>query len=76
MAGLEGRCKLLIGLGDALEARPEVAEGGRPGDMLGESIIDPIVTWRSYAERWRPVQPAAIDPVIIRLQPQTTSNHT
>ena len=40
MAGLEGRCKLLIGLGDALEARPDVIQGGRPGDMLGELPAD------------------------------------
>lgn len=40
MAGLEGRCKLLIGLGDALEAKPDVIAGGRPGDMLGKCMIN------------------------------------
>ena len=36
MAGLEGRCNLLIQLGSALVARPDICRGGRPGDMLGE----------------------------------------
>lgn len=34
MAGLEGRCNLLIQLGSALEARPDICATGRPGDML------------------------------------------
>ena len=34
MAGLEGRCNLLIQLGYALEARPDICASGRPGDML------------------------------------------
>jgi len=35
MAGLDGRCNLLIQLGSALEARPDICKTGRPGDMLG-----------------------------------------
>ena len=38
MAGLEGRCNLLINLGEAIEKRPDVCAGGRPGDMLGMSF--------------------------------------
>lgn len=34
MAGFEGRCRLLVELGAALKARPDVCETGRPGDML------------------------------------------
>ncbi|WVW80139.1 hypothetical protein I302_102114 [Kwoniella bestiolae CBS 10118] len=34
MAGLEGRCNLLIKLGDALEKRPDICKDGRPGDIL------------------------------------------
>ncbi|WVR03814.1 hypothetical protein IAU60_000810 [Kwoniella sp. DSM 27419] len=34
MAGLGGRCNLLIKLGDALEARPDICKNGRPGDIL------------------------------------------
>ncbi|KGB78307.1 hypothetical protein CNBG_3869 [Cryptococcus deuterogattii R265] len=34
MAGLEGRCNLLIKLGDALAARPDLCATGRPGDLL------------------------------------------
>ncbi|GFZ42588.1 hypothetical protein JCM24511_00304 [Saitozyma sp. JCM 24511] len=35
MAGLEGRCNLLIRLGSAIEARPDICATGRPGDILG-----------------------------------------
>ena len=38
MAGLEGRCNLLINLGEAIEKRPDICAGGRPGDMLGKSL--------------------------------------
>jgi hypothetical protein len=42
MAGLEGRCNLLIRLGSAIEARPDICATGRPGDILGRSIrFDP-----------------------------------
>ncbi|OXG14982.1 hypothetical protein C367_05644 [Cryptococcus neoformans Ze90-1] len=34
MTGLEGRCNLLIKLGDALAARPDLCATGRPGDLL------------------------------------------
>ncbi|CAD6568102.1 MAG: hypothetical protein TREMPRED_004259 [Tremellales sp. Tagirdzhanova-0007] len=34
MAGLDGRCTLLIQLGSALAARPDICATGRPGDML------------------------------------------
>jgi hypothetical protein len=36
MAGLEGRCSLLIQLGSAIESRSDLCASGRPGDMLGE----------------------------------------
>ena len=36
MEGLEGRCNLLIKLGSAIEARPDICKTGRPGDVLGE----------------------------------------
>ncbi len=36
MAGLEGRCNLLIKLGDALLARPDICPNSRPGDLIGE----------------------------------------
>lgn len=36
MAGLEGRCELLVRLGQALEEKKEFfGEDGRPGNMLG-----------------------------------------
>jgi hypothetical protein len=38
MTGLEGRCNLLIRLGSAIEARPDICATGRPGDILGRSI--------------------------------------
>lgn len=38
MAGLDGRCNLLIQLGSALEARQDICVNGRPGDMLSTSI--------------------------------------
>ena len=38
MAGLDGRCTLLIQLGSALAARPDICATGRPGDMLRTSI--------------------------------------
>ncbi|KAL1411334.1 hypothetical protein Q8F55_002285 [Vanrija albida] len=34
MSGLEGRANLLIQLGGALEARPDIVRSGRPGDIL------------------------------------------
>ena len=37
MAGLEGRCQLLIKLGSALQVKFDICPNGRPGDMLGES---------------------------------------
>lgn len=39
MAGLEGRCNLLIKLGDALAARPDLCATGRPGDLLSKLTI-------------------------------------
>ena len=36
MAGLDGRCNLLIQLGSALQARKDICPNGRPGDMLGK----------------------------------------
>ena len=48
MAGLEGRCNLLIQLGTALEARPDICETGRPGDMISAlQVMSPFVI-RSY----------------------------
>ncbi|OCF43383.1 hypothetical protein I317_02823 [Kwoniella heveanensis CBS 569] len=41
MAGLEGRCNLLIKLGDALQARPDICKNGRPGDIL--SYFEPRI---------------------------------
>lgn len=39
MAGLEGRCNLLIKLGDALAVRPDLCATGRPGDLLSKLTI-------------------------------------
>lgn len=39
MTGLEGRCNLLIKLGDALAARPDLCVTGRPGDLLSKSTL-------------------------------------
>lgn len=39
MTGLEGRCNLLIKLGDALAARPDLCATGRPGDLLSKSTL-------------------------------------
>jgi hypothetical protein len=39
MTGLEGRTSLLSQLGGALEARPDIAQNGRPGDILGMSYL-------------------------------------
>jgi hypothetical protein len=39
MAGLEGRCNLLIQLGSAIETRSDICASGRPGDILGKYTI-------------------------------------
>ncbi|WVO13283.1 hypothetical protein L204_100896 [Cryptococcus depauperatus] len=67
MAGLEGRCNLLIKLGDALAARPDLVAGGRPGDLLKyfESKLDnktlPLATfWATLFELLLPIWPSRV----------------
>ena len=54
MAGLGGRCNLLINLGEAIEKRPDICAGGRPGDMLGMSLPPIFLESRDrLGWRWR-----------------------
>ncbi|EIW66550.1 hypothetical protein TREMEDRAFT_45681 [Tremella mesenterica DSM 1558] len=69
MAGLEGRCNLLISLGSALQARPDICGNGRPGDMLhyfqkhldqsNKPIILPLSNfWSTLFELLLPIWPS------------------
>ncbi|WVQ64905.1 uncharacterized protein L199_003074 [Kwoniella botswanensis] len=65
MAGLDGRCNLLIKLGDALEKRPDICKNGRPGDLLdyfSTSITDSTLPlssfWSNLFELLLPIWPS------------------
>ncbi|WVF65776.1 hypothetical protein IAT40_000510 [Kwoniella sp. CBS 6097] len=65
MAGLEGRCNLLIKLGDALEARPDICRNRRPGDILGyfeprikSSVLPLSEFWSTLFELLLPIWPS------------------
>ncbi|WWD16515.1 hypothetical protein CI109_100942 [Kwoniella shandongensis] len=65
MAGLEGRCNLLIKLGDALSNRPDLVATGRPGDLL--TYFEPLIAnstlplsqfWSTLFDLLLPIWPA------------------
>ncbi|KAK8861574.1 hypothetical protein IAR55_002396 [Kwoniella newhampshirensis] len=65
MAGLYGRCNLLIKLGDALASRPNLCSTGRPGDLL--TYFEPQITastlplshfWSTLFDLLLPIWPA------------------
>nr|XP_019012079.1 uncharacterized protein I206_02917 [Kwoniella pini CBS 10737]OCF50860.1 hypothetical protein I206_02917 [Kwoniella pini CBS 10737] len=65
MEGLEGRCNLLIKLGDALEERTDISKSGRPGDILeyfSTQITDsklPLTSfWSTLFELLLPIWPS------------------
>lgn len=65
MAGLEGRCNLLIQLGSALAARPDICATGRPGDILRyfepricNSTLPLADFWSTLFELLLPIWPA------------------
>ncbi|WVQ93418.1 hypothetical protein IAU59_000489 [Kwoniella sp. CBS 9459] len=65
MAGLEGRCNLLIKLGDALEATPDICQHGRPGDILNyfeprisSSVLPLSEFWSTLFDLLLPIWPS------------------
>ncbi|ODN76668.1 hypothetical protein L202_05310 [Cryptococcus amylolentus CBS 6039] len=65
MAGLQGRTDLLINLGSALQARPDLCPTGRPGDLIqyfGDKITDNILPladfWSTLFELLLPIWPS------------------
>ncbi|WWC60301.1 uncharacterized protein I303_102870 [Kwoniella dejecticola CBS 10117] len=65
MDGLEGRCNLLIKLGDALKSRQDICQSGRPGDILdffSNRITDTTLPlsafWTTLFELLLPIWPS------------------
>ncbi|WWC87881.1 uncharacterized protein L201_002779 [Kwoniella dendrophila CBS 6074] len=65
MEGLDGRCNLLIKLGDALDKRPDICKNGRPGDILeyfsskiNNDILHLNEFWSTLFELLLPIWPS------------------
>ncbi|KAL7419638.1 hypothetical protein Q5752_005551 [Cryptotrichosporon argae] len=68
MAGLEGRTALLMQLGAALEARPDICPNGRPGEILTffaptvtsqpEPVLPLFVFWSTLFDLLSPIWPS------------------